>query len=104
MKKILTVLIILWNSALAEQGDFTVGSIGSSKNTNTIFMETEIPIPKTTCENKYLFRFEKDDVDADRFISIALAAQAQGKMITIDYVVDGCIQNGTAVRVFRLRN
>ncbi len=35
--------------------------------------------------------------------SLAIAAQAQGKKITIDYSGEKCIDNGTVVDVFRLK-
>lgn len=96
-------LFVCFNS-FAVQGDFTVASIGVSNNTNTIFMETlESASTATECSNKKLFRLPDTDKSADKFFSAALAAQAQGKKITIDYFESECYQDAILIKVFRIR-
>ena len=104
MKKLLAVIsgTVLCSLSMADQGDFTVRTIGASNNTNTIFVETSEDA-NTSCSNKKLFRLMDTDKNADRFFSLALAAQAQGKKITIDYTSGNCFDNGTIVNVFRIK-
>ena len=88
MKKSLClfVLVLFSSGAYPAQGNFTIKSIGASNNTNTVFIETaESANESTTCSNKKLFRLPYDDQHADKLFSLALAAQAQDKKITIDY-------------------
>lgn len=89
----------------AVQGDFTIVSVGSSNNTNTIFIETsESAVSSTECYRKNVFRISDTDKSADRLFSLALAAQAQDKKITIDYSESECLESGILIKVFRLKS
>jgi len=98
-------LLMLVNTSFVQSGgigDFTILSIGGSNNTNTVYIETIETIMNTTCSNKHIFRLPDSDKNADRFFSLSMAAQAQGKKITIGYEVDQCIEGSTLIRVFKL--
>ena len=105
MNKILKLLFVgcfLIGNVYAAQGNFTIESIGGSNNTSTVFIET-LEEADTECSDNKLFRLPDTDKSADRFYSLALAAQAQGKKITIDYSYSGCLQGAVLIDVFKLR-
>lgn len=89
-------------ASAGELGNFTILSVGASNNTDSVYIETVESIPGTTCGNTKVFRLPDSDKNADRFFSLALAAQAQNKKITIAYEIDQCIQGSTLAKVFKL--
>ncbi|PTY36449.1 hypothetical protein BGP77_03885 [Saccharospirillum sp. MSK14-1] len=105
MKKALYLIIVILSmsgNVRAADGSFTVSTIGSSNNTDTIFIRTLEEVQNTTCENKKLLRLPHTDGSADRLFSLAIAAQAQGKKISVEYDGNHCIDNGTVITVFWL--
>lgn len=103
MKRLVVLFFLTTSIVNADDiGSFTVDSVGASNNTNSVYVETTEMISGTTCSNKKVFRLPDTDKQADRFFSLALAAQAQGKKITIAYNVNECHQTGTLVKVFKM--
>ncbi|MBF0266857.1 MAG: hypothetical protein HQL46_16460 [Gammaproteobacteria bacterium] len=96
--------LVLPATLQAEQADFSVYSVGTNKINNTVFVETISPIPNNYCNDNNLFQLTVDDVDANRFLSVALAAQVQGIKLTIDYDPAICVGDGTAVQIFKLKS
>lgn len=105
MKFLLFVISLLaFQTASAVEGSFTINTIGSSNNSNTIFIETAESITGSECPNKYLFRLPDSDKAADRLFSMGLAEKTIGKKIVINYEVDSCFEGASLVRAFRLRD
>lgn len=97
------MLALFANSVWSIENDFTVDTIGVSNNTNTIFIETVESIPGSNCPVKNLFRLPDTDKQADRLFSLAMAAQAQGKKLTLGYNANDCLGSGSLVTVFKLK-
>ncbi|WP_019606637.1 hypothetical protein [Teredinibacter turnerae] len=84
--------------------EFSIGAVGGSSNTNSVFIDVVETAQNTNCSNKNHFKLAYDSPHADRFYSTALAAQAQGKKMRLGYEPDDCLSNGVKPRVFKIIN
>lgn len=70
-------------NAFAYEQNFTISAVGGSNNTNTVFIDVLETAKNTECINKNHFKLPVTDQHADRFFSMALAAQAQNKKMSL---------------------
>jgi|GEM_PF-5259085 len=86
----------------ATESNLSIDSVGVSRNTNSIFIETKESIPQTTCHVKKLLRLTLSDPAASHILSIAIAAQSQEKLITVIYENNECMASGTVIRALKV--
>jgi len=100
-------VFITWSFSIfvgAAEQDFTIVSVGVSNNTNSVFINTLEDSIDSTCTNKKLARMPLNDESADRLLSVALSAQAQGKKISMHVSKTDCLSNGAIVKVFLVKS
>lgn len=90
-------------TAYTEQ-DFTILAVGASNNTNSVFIDVEETALSTNCANKTHFKLSVLDQNADRFYSMALVAQTQGKKMRLGYEPGDCLSDAIEPRVFKTTN
>ncbi len=86
----------------ATESNLSIDSVGVSRNTNSIFIETKEPIPQTSCQVKKLLRLDLSDPSASYILSIAIAAQSQSKQIIAIYENNECMASGTVIRAIKV--
>ena len=89
-------------NAFAYEQNFTISAVGGSNNTNTVFIDVLETAKNTECINKKHFKLPLTDQHADRFFSMALAAQAQNKKMSLHYEPTDCINGAIKPRVFKI--
>ncbi|WP_419227332.1 hypothetical protein [Alteromonas sp. OM2203] len=92
----------LLTHAKVTESILSIDSVGVSRNTNSIFIETKESIPQTNCSVKKLLRVNLSDPAASHILSIAIAAQSQEKQITVIYENNECMASGTAIRALKV--
>ncbi|WP_196161759.1 hypothetical protein [Reinekea sp. G2M2-21] len=103
--KRISICLALSASAIAyEEHEFTVNVVGASNNTNTVFIDVEETAANSNCDNKRHFKIDDSNKNADRFFSLALAAQAQSKKMVLGYNEDDCLHGGIEPRVFKIKS
>ena len=97
------MLLVSFDKVIAyTEQDFTILAVGASNNTNSVFIDVAETALSTDCVNKVHFKLSVLDQNADRFYSMALAAQAQGKKMRLGYEPSDCLSDAVEPRVFKI--
>lgn len=106
MRVLFVLMLVLSNSVSASYygNYFTLDKVGGSLNTSSVFAYVLEPADGSTCENKKHFKMPDDHKHSDRFLSVMLAAQAQGKQVYIGYDHEDCYVDGAVPRVYYIKN
>ena len=83
---------------------FTLEKVGGSSNSSSVFVYVSEEAKSSTCDNKQHFKLSDESKHADRFLSVMLTAQAQGKQVYIGYDHEDCFKDGTVPRVYYIQD